>query len=121
MNHDTLSTALTLSTYIGIPLGLLLFVWWYKKVFGRLVKNLEKSKTIHLEVVAIKALFYSFPGLVLFIACSVPALYFNYLLKQEDYCKQFIEVNKGIKKDDADLIKRCGALDIDALFKSSKP
>jgi site-specific recombinase len=119
MKHDSLVLALTLSLAIGLPLGILLFAMWARFIFKRLLKSLEKNDThISLDVIAMKTLFYCFPGLLLLILSAAPGIYFNSLLKQEDYCKELIRANKGISKTDETLEQRCGKLDIDALFES---
>jgi hypothetical protein len=111
MTHNTIVIALALSVLIGIPLGIVLMVLWIKKIFKKVLGSKGPLEGA--------VLIYAFPGLVVLIVCSIPAFYFNYLLKQEDYCQQLVKVNPRMTKDDPALLKRCGALDIDALYKAS--
>jgi hypothetical protein len=64
------------------------------------------------------ALDYILPGVFALIACSIPAIYFNHLLKQVDDFRELIKVSKGIARDDVDLKKRCGAFNINDLSKA---
>lgn len=111
MTHNIIVIALTLSVLIGIPLGIVLMVLWIKRIFKKVLSNKGPLEGT--------VLIYAFPGLVVFIVCSIPAFYFNYLLKQEGYCQQLIKANPRLTKDDSDLLERCGALDINELFKAS--
>lgn len=45
--------------------------------------------------------------------------YFNFLLKQETFCKQMIEVNK-LTETNADLEKKCGSLNINELLENNR-
>lgn len=120
MNHATISTYFNLSLFIGLPLGLLLIVLWARRVHPPLVRSIERQGVVNLHAVAIRGTPYNAPGIIAFILCALPALYFNYLLKQHDYCSEVVKVNKGIAKNDADLQARCGRFDIEALFERSK-
>lgn len=84
-----------------------------------MTKSIEKSGALNLNVVSIKTLFFMTPGLLVFIAFSIPVIYFNYLLKQERFCMEMIERNK-LTKTNADLEKSCGSLDINELLENSK-
>ena len=81
--------------------------------------NLEKSRRINLSEVAFKALFYMSPGMLVFVLFSIPVIYFNYLLKQEIFCGQMIEINK-MTANNPDLQEKCGRLDIDELLEKSR-
>jgi hypothetical protein len=119
VKHDSIVIGFNVSLAIGLVLGILLFAMWVRFIFKRLLKSLEK-RGVHfsLNTIAMKTMFYCFPGAILLIVCVIPAIYFSSLLKQEDYCKELIRANKGISKTDDTLQQRCGKLDIDALFES---
>lgn len=53
------------------------------------------------------------------IIVCIPVIYFNHLNGQYDYCRQVVEVNEGIQKDDPIFEERCSAFDIDELFEST--
>jgi hypothetical protein len=120
MNHSTLTLYFNWSLWIGLPLGLLLLVLWQRKIYKPLVRHLEKQQRVNLQGVAMKTLIASMPGLIACIVCVIPAFYFNHLLKQHDYCLEVVRVNKGMAKNDAMLVERCGRLDVDELFERSK-
>lgn len=119
MNHATLELYFKMAYYILMPLGILLMIWWGVKMYRRNVKKLEQQKTISISVVGMQTLFYMLPSIFVFILFSVPAIYFNHLINQEDYCKQLIQVN-DLKSNSSVLKERCGGLDIDELMKASK-
>jgi hypothetical protein len=125
MTHNTIVTAFTVSLIIGMALGVLLAILWAKKIFRKLLGSMERHAAqngrVSLNITAVQTLFYMLPGLLALIACCIPAIYFNYLLKQENYCQQLIKVNQRMTKDAPSLLKHCGALDLDALFKSARP
>jgi len=117
MNHTTLIMALNISLYLVLPIGMVLLFLWFTKIYKPLVKSLEKMKRISTNSVAIKVMIYMMPGLLIFVLFSVPAIYFNHLIGQEEYCQELITVN-NFKKDHPTLIKRCGSLDIEGLFET---
>jgi hypothetical protein len=56
------------------------------------------SVTALREGISVMSLFYVSPGLLFFLACSVPAIYFSQLLKQHSYCIEVVRhnINRGI-------------------------
>jgi hypothetical protein len=116
MTHNTITVSFYTSLAAGLIGGLFLFIWWAKKVW----KRIANTKTRSSNAMAMRVLFYTFPGLVMFILLCIPCFYFNHLLKQEEYCKQMIEVNKGIKRDDPLIQERCSCLDLDEFFKNQQ-
>ena len=71
-----------------------------------------------MDAMAMRVVFYIFPGMVMLALLCIPGFYFGHLLKQERYCKQVVEINKGIKRDDPVIKERCACLDLDELFKN---
>jgi nitrate reductase gamma subunit len=116
LKHDQVELYYNISLYLGFILGLAAFIGWGIFIWKRLFKSVNKGKVISTGIVAMKTLFFMFPGLILFIICVIPMIYFANILKQEEYCKEVIRVNVGIKKDDPIFKQRCGCSDIDELF-----
>ena len=124
MGHDTLTLFFWLSLGFGLPAGLLLAVLWAKKIFPGLLqkvnRSMEETGRLSLSYVAITASLQFIPGLVFLILCCVPALYFNDLLQQEQYCIQVIRVNTGrVTKNSPIIAERCARLDVEALFQAA--
>lgn len=119
MNHSTIQILFYVSLVLGLGGGTLLFVWWAKRIWKRYYKSATDTTIISPIAVAMKALFFMFPGVILFIIACVPVLYFGSLLKKEDYCKEIIRANKGIKKDDPFIKERCDCLNVDELFENA--
>ena len=119
MNHAGVTTAFYVSLLVIMPIGLILMILWAIKILKPMTVNLEKSRRINLSEVAFKALFYMSPGMLVFVLFSIPVIYFNYLLKQERFCGQMIEVNK-MTANNPDLQEKCGRLDIDELLEKSR-
>jgi hypothetical protein len=118
MNHATVNAAFYVSLLVILPIGLLLMILWSRKIIKPLSKSIEKSGVFNLDAASVKTLFFMFPGLVVFIAFSIPVIYFNYLLKQESFCKEMIRRN-NLTETHPDLQKKCGSLDIDELLRNS--
>lgn len=118
MTHSQVQIYFYISLIIGMGLGLFLMIWWFRKIFKRLAP--KNNETASINGTAFKTLIFGFPGILMFILCCIPALYFNSLIKKEAYCLDLIQFNKGIKKDDPDIVERCGCLDVDELFEKSK-
>lgn len=121
MTHATISTYFNWSLWLGLPLGLLLMFFWGRKIYKPLARTIERDEALHLKVIAMRATLYSLPGIFVMILCSVPALYFGYLLKQHRYCVDVVGVNKNMSKDHPDLKQRCGRFDVDELFALGRP
>lgn len=119
MSHATIDILFWLTMGVGLPLGILLYVMWVKKIFPAMMRSMNKEKRVDLESVAMKALFFGFPGLVMMIVCAIPVIYFGHLRKQFDYCVQVVQVNKQIERGDDDLKERCGAYDVEELFREA--
>jgi ABC-type antimicrobial peptide transport system permease subunit len=109
MKHETIQILFFISLIVGLPVGAILMGLWFKRVF----KNIIKTPGF----IGAKTFIYGIPGIVLFILCCIPCFYFANLLKKETHCEALIEANKGITKEDPDLIKDCNGLDIDELFR----
>ncbi len=110
------------SFIIGTPLGICVMIFWYRKVSKKLYKSIEKSRTVN--EIAVKSLFYNLPSLILFLLLHVPGLYFGYLLKQHDFCKNMLEFNQnntaGFDANHPDFLEKCGCFDINELMNESK-
>ncbi|SKB73954.1 hypothetical protein SAMN05660477_00927 [Soonwooa buanensis] len=120
MKHDQVELYYNISLYLGFIVGLAIFIGWAIFICKRLMKSANKDKVISSTIIGMKTLFFTFPGLIGFIACFIPLFYFGNILKQEEYCKQVIRVNVGITKDDPIFKERCGCSDIDELFINAK-
>lgn len=125
MSHDTLTLFFWLSLGIGMPAGLALALLWAKKILPGLLrkvdKNTEQTGRLSLMYVALTASLRFIPGLVLLILCCIPALYFNNLLQQEQYCIEVIRVNKGrVTKTSPIIAERCSCLDVEGLFQAAE-
>lgn len=116
MTHNTITILFYISLVIGLVGGTSAFVWWAVRVWKRIVNTNTRS----INGVVMRVMFYTFPGLIMFILLCIPCFYFNHLLKQEEYCKQVIEINKGITRDDPTIQESCSCLDLDELFKEQK-
>ncbi len=120
MNHATLSIAFYVSLVLGMSIGIAIMIGWAKRILKPAVttleRSLESSKVIDHEVIGGSMFLLMLPGLIAFVLCCVPVIYFNYLLKQHNYCLQVIRVNKIKNTDDEFLIARCGKLDLDELL-----
>lgn len=119
MNHATVTAAFYVSLLVSLPIGLLLMILWMRKIIKPLTGSIEKSGFLDLQMVSFKTLVFMFPGIIVFLAFSVPAIYFNYLLKQESFCKKMIQVNK-FTEPNSDLREKCGSLDINELLENSR-
>jgi len=118
MNHATVTTAFYISLLVILPIGLLLMILWIRKIIKSLSKSIEKSGLFDLQMISFKTLIFMLPGLLVFILFSVPAIYFNHLLKQETFCKEMIKRN-NLTETRPELQKKCGSLDIDELLRNS--
>lgn len=116
MSHSTITTYYYLSLLLSLVVGGAILIWWGYVIVKKRHHRIVDPNNIHIEGAAVKGIFYMMPGLLAFVVLSIPVLYFNYLLKQEAYCLEVIRTNQGIKKDDPDLLERCGALNIEELF-----
>src|SRR5262245_58812541 len=105
MNQAQLSLYFALSLYIGLPLGVVGMLLWIRRVWPRVRKSAESQRHVNMQVIAFMSLFYVSPGLLSFLACSAPAIYFSHLLKQHAYCTDVVRhnINRGITQDDRDL------------------
>jgi heme/copper-type cytochrome/quinol oxidase subunit 2 len=119
MGHDQIQLYFYISLVLGFVLGIGVLIWWAKRIWKKLLNRLEAHRSPSRATVAAYTLWYMMPALIVFILCCIPMIYFNYLLKQEDYCITVIKVNKGIRKDDQTLRERCHQFDLDALFKEA--
>jgi hypothetical protein len=120
MNHDQLTLYLAFSLFIGLPMGLIGMLLWTKRVWSRIRKSAERYVHVSVGRIAVMSLFYVSPGLLLLLACSLPAIYFNHLLKQQSYCVEVVRTNRGIARDHPDLKARCGYFDMNELFASAR-
>jgi hypothetical protein len=124
MNHAQLTLYFTLSLFIGLSIGVIGMFLWIKRVWPRIKKNAERSGGAqgHVNVggIAVMSLVYASPGLLLLVAFSVPAIYFNHLMKQQLYCVEVVRTNRGITQDHPDLKARCGYFDMNELFESAR-
>lgn len=112
MTYSTLKILFYISIVFGLIIGILLFIWWTKKI---------KKKIFNTKAASIaRTFFYILPGIIMFIIACVPCLYSNYLLKQYNYCKQVIEVNKGIDRNASIIQERCSCFDLNELFKNQE-
>ena len=119
MTHSTIITLFFLSLIIGLGGGAFLLIWWAKKIWKKYYKSATVGNVISINAISMKALIYMFPGILLFIIINIPLLYIGSLLKKEDYCKEIIKFNKGIKKDDPFIKERCSCLNVDELFQNA--
>ena len=103
----------------GLGGGAFVLIWWAKKIWKKYYKSATNDRVISISAVSMKALIYMFPGILLFILMNIPLMYLGSLLKKEDYCKEIIRVNKGIKKNDPFIKERCNCLDVDELFENA--
>jgi len=116
MNYAQLTLYFVLSLVIGLTIGLIGMFMWFKRVWPRIRRNAERPGPKSIAGIALMSVFYSSPGLLFFLACSVPAVYFNYLLKQHGYCTEVVRHNRGITRDHPDIKERCGYFDMNELF-----
>lgn len=119
MTHNTIQILFYIALVFGLGGGALILVWWAKKIWKKYYKSATSDRVISISAVSMKASIYMFPGILLFIVMNIPLMYLGSLLKKEDYCKEIIRFNKGIKKDDPFIKERCDCLDVDELFENS--
>jgi len=122
MNHAQLTFYFALSLGIGLPIGIIGMLMWLKRVWPRIRTNAERQGPADVAGIAAMSVFYGSPGLLFFLACSVPAIYFNHLLKQHWYCTEVVRhnINRGITQDHPDLKERCGYFDMNELFAGAR-
>ena len=120
MNYAQLTLYFVLSLVIGLTIGLIGMLVWFKRVWPRIKRNAERQGPKDVAGIALMSVFYSSPGLLFFLACSVPAIYFNHLLKQHWYCTEVVRHNRGITQDHPDLKERCGYFDMNELFAEAR-
>jgi hypothetical protein len=115
MRHEYIELCFKLS--FGVMLaGLILMIFWAKKIYKPLAAAADKDKVISTRAVSFRSFIYMLPGILVFFASAVPAFYFNNLLRRFEYCIQIIKVNPGMAKDSDLLRERGRGLDIDELF-----
>jgi len=119
MTHNTIQILFYIALVLGLGGGAFVLIWWAKKIWKKYFKSATSDKVISISAVSMKAFIYMFPGILLFILMNIPLMYLGSLLKKEDYCKEIIRVNKGIKKDDPFIKERCDCLDVDELFENA--
>ena len=119
MSHSTIQILFYVALVFGLGGGAFILIWWAKKIWKRYYKSVTNDQVIIISAVSMKAFIYMLPGICLFILMNIPLMYLGSLLKKEDYCKEIIRVNKGIKKDDPFIKERCNCLDVDELFENA--
>ena len=122
MNYAQLTLYFVLFLVIGLTIGLMGMLVWFKRVWPRIKRIAERQGPKDVAGIALMSVFYSSPGLLFFLACSVPAIYFNHLLKQHGYCTEVVRhnINRGITRDHPDLKERCGYFDMNELFAEAR-
>lgn len=115
MNHTTITVIFFISLIFLMPAGLILMIRWAFRIY----QPVFKKPSVDLNEVMLKAVVFMFPGYFALVLFSLPAIYFNYLLKQEKFCQQMIKVNK-MTETNADLEEKCGSLDINELLENSR-
>lgn len=114
MNTTQLALVSTLSLFIGLPMGVIGMLLWFKGVWPRIMKNIEQGQDLQGTV-----FFYALPGLLLMVACAVPAIYFGKQLSMQEYdCVGMVrdQLRRGITQDSAEFKERCSYFDRDELF-----
>jgi hypothetical protein len=119
MTHSTIQILFYTALVFGLGGGAFVMYWWGKKIWKKYYKSATSGNLISISGVSMKAFIYMFPGILLFFLMNIPLLYMASLLKKEDYCKEIIKFNKGIKKDDPFIKERCDCLDVDELFENA--
>lgn len=119
MTHSTIQILFYFALVFGLGGGAFILIWWAKKIWKKYFKSVTNDRVISISAVSMKAFIFMFPGVLLFILMNIPLMYLGSLLKKEDYCKEIIKFNKGIKKDDPFIKERCDCLDVDELFKNA--
>jgi ABC-type Fe3+ transport system permease subunit len=120
MNRAQLTFYFAFSLFIGLSIGVVGMLLWIKRVWSRIRKSAERQGPANVGGIAVMSLFYASPGLLFFVACGVPAIYFSHLLKQQSYCVEVVRTNRGITQDHADLKERCGYFDMNELFAAAR-
>jgi hypothetical protein len=122
MNDAQLTLYFALSLGIGLLIGIIGMLAWFKRVWPRIKRNAEGQGPADVAGIAAMSLFFGAPGLLFFLAWSVPAIYFNHLLKQHWYCIEVVRhnINRGITQNHPDLKERCGYFDMNELFAGAR-
>ena len=115
MSHNTILIGFYASLFLILPLGLYLMIYWAKRIYKPIARGIDDSKHIQLSGIAFKTFVYMIPGMIMLGVFAAPAIFFNHLMKKEDYCMDVIKFNK-LEKADADLQERCSCLDMNELF-----
>ena len=115
MTHNEINTLFYITGILGFAGGTALFIWWVRRTW----KKIANTQSASVNGIAMRTLFYSMPGIIMFVVCLIPCFYFMHLLDQEEYCKDIIRFNKGIQKDDSTVQERCSCFDLDELFKEA--
>src|SRR5262245_25466216 len=98
MNHAQLTFYFALSLGIGLPIGIIGMLMWFKRVWPRIRTNAERQGPADVAGIAAMSVFYSSPGLLLFLACSVPAIYFNHLLNSTGIAPKWSGTTEASRK-----------------------
>jgi hypothetical protein len=120
MNRAQLTFYFAFSLSLGLSIGVVGMLLWIKRVWSRIRNSAERQGPVNVDGIAVMSLFYVSPGLLFFLACSVPAIYFGHLLKQQSYCVEVVQTNRGVTRDDAFLKERCGYYDMNELFAKAR-
>ncbi len=83
MNHVTVTIAFYLSLLIILPVGLILMILWMRKILKPLTKSIEKSGWFDLQMISFKTLIFMFPGIIAFIAFSIPVIILIFYLNRK--------------------------------------
>lgn len=119
MTHSQVELGYTLTFYGWLPLCFIMFIYMMYRVY----KTLSKKKIIREGTLADRhtitamVLWFSIPAISLLIVMTVPVFYFNYLVKQENYCLDVIRVNKIKTTNNQFLQERCGRFELNELIK----
>ncbi|HKE20208.1 MAG TPA: hypothetical protein VKB80_35280 [Kofleriaceae bacterium] len=113
MSQSTVAVGYHVALGLGLGAAAAVLIWWGRKVFPPFLRRRERGAPIALAAI------YMMPGMIIAIACCVPAFYFAHLRKQEDYCLELIRVNHISSATQADLVERCGGLDLEQLIRRS--
>jgi hypothetical protein len=66
MNHAQLTLYFALSLGIGLPIGVIGMVVWFKRVWPRIRRNAERQGPADVAGIAAMSVFYGSPGLLFF-------------------------------------------------------
>ncbi|WP_434777332.1 hypothetical protein [Neisseria sp. Ec49-e6-T10] len=123
MTHAQIELGFKLAIYGWLPFCFLVFIYLLYCVYKKIAQKrwILEATLADKNKIALATLWYSLPAIVTLVIMVIPAIYFNHLVKQEDYCLTIIKVNKINTIENPFLQDRCSSFDLPELIERTKP